>query len=157
MPTLPPMGCSRPGCRQTARSRGLCAAHLRAWDRTRGTASERLYDWRWARVSKAFLAAHPWCARCEAAGRLTRATMTDHRVAHKGDARVFWDETNWQPLCGRCNRQKAIDLEGGFGRPRPRAAARRAGGIKSLVAAPVQTTPVHRARDRKLNSRKGIN
>ncbi|MCL4848731.1 MAG: HNH endonuclease [Acidobacteria bacterium] len=155
MPQLPPKGCSRPGCREVARARGLCAGHLRAWDRTRGTATERLYDWRWARASKAFLAAHPWCARCDRAGQLRRATMTDHIVPHKGDPVRFWDETNWQPLCGRCNRQKAVEHEGGFGRPRTDAATR-PGGIKSLAGRVAQTTPVHRARDRKFNSRREI-
>ncbi|CAN7509406.1 HNH endonuclease signature motif containing protein [Pararhizobium sp. LjRoot238] len=25
--------------------------------------------------------------------------VVDHVIQHKGDQRLFWDPTNWQPLC----------------------------------------------------------
>jgi 5-methylcytosine-specific restriction endonuclease McrA len=28
------------------------------------------------------------------------AMAVDHITAHKGDQRLFWDQNNWQPLCG---------------------------------------------------------
>ncbi|WP_323784771.1 HNH endonuclease signature motif containing protein [Thalassovita sp.] len=35
------------------------------------------------------------------------ATVVDHIKAHRGDERLFWDRTNWQPLCAPChNRHK---------------------------------------------------
>jgi len=43
--------------------------------------------------------------------------MVDHRIAHKGDMRLFWDRSNWQPMTRACNSRKAIRYEGGFGRP----------------------------------------
>lgn len=42
--------------------------------------------------------------------------MVDHKIAHKGDTRLFWDRRNWQPMNKRCNSIKAARYEGGFGR-----------------------------------------
>lgn len=41
----------------------------------------------------------PLCRMCSAAGRTTAATVADHVVPHKGDARLFWDG-ELQSLCG---------------------------------------------------------
>lgn len=27
------------------------------------------------------------------------ATVVDHIVPHRGDQKLFWDRSNWQPLC----------------------------------------------------------
>ena len=60
----------------------------------------KLYDQQaWRRATKAFLAANPYCTVCEAKGIMRGATATDHIIPHKGDERLFWDSTNWQPLC----------------------------------------------------------
>ena len=32
-------------------------------------------------------------------GRHTQATVVDHRIPHKGDEGLFWDESNWQSMC----------------------------------------------------------
>jgi hypothetical protein len=45
---------------------------------------------------------------CEAEGKLTPATVVDHIVPHRGDRRLFWDKTNWQPLCKRCHDVKTL-------------------------------------------------
>lgn len=42
--------------------------------------------------------------------------MVDHKIAPKGNMRLFWDRSNWQPYNFVCNRRKAIKFEGGFGR-----------------------------------------
>jgi len=34
-------------------------------------------------------------------GCYTKATDVDHIVPHRGDQRLFWDESNWQALCHR--------------------------------------------------------
>lgn len=39
-------------------------------------------------------------------GRLTQATVVDHIVPHRGDQKLFWDESNWQPLCKPCHDKK---------------------------------------------------
>lgn len=71
----------------------------REYDDRRGSASERGYDWRWHKASRAYLAEHPLCVMCEARGETSAATVVDHVIPHKGDALLFWDRTNWQGLC----------------------------------------------------------
>lgn len=58
-----------------------------------------LYNYRWQQARRYYLTAHPLCAMCQALGKLTPATVVDHRVPHRGDVDVFWDEDNWQALC----------------------------------------------------------
>lgn len=36
----------------------------------------------------------------------TKATVVDHIVHHRGDKTLFWDESNWQPLCKKCHDKK---------------------------------------------------
>jgi len=36
-------------------------------------------------------------------GDVTPATVVDHIIPHKGDDKLFWDQTNWQPLCKECH------------------------------------------------------
>lgn len=44
---------------------------------------------------------------CKAVGKLSRADVVDHIVAHRGDRSLFWDVSNWQSLCTLChNRDK---------------------------------------------------
>lgn len=46
------------------------------------------------------------CAHCLAQGRTTAATQLDHirRAADRPD--LFFDESNWQPLCDACHTAK---------------------------------------------------
>lgn len=62
-----------------------------------------LYDrtWRWLR--DAYLRAHPLCRYCHELGILTPATVVDHVNPHKGDRVLFYDQSNWQGLCGPCH------------------------------------------------------
>lgn len=71
---------------------------MRSHDR-RGSAASRGYDARWRRARLAFLAEHPLCERCTKAGRTTAATVVNHRIPHKGDQALFWDEANWEATC----------------------------------------------------------
>lgn len=67
-----------------------------------GTA--RGYGYRWQKARERFLSENPICCYCHRAGRpLTLATIVDHKIPHRGDERLFWDETNWQPLCKPCH------------------------------------------------------
>ncbi len=101
-------GAECPVCRRNARARA---------DARRASASARGYDGKWQRESRAFLAlpGNAWCA----CGCGERAEMVDHIRAPKGDMRLFWDRSNWQPMTRACNTRKAIRAEGGFGRPIP--------------------------------------
>lgn len=67
-------------------------------DTRRPNASARGYDSKWAKERSAYLKAHPTCIRCDAP-----ATVVDHKVPHRGDAKRFWDRNNWQPLCRKCH------------------------------------------------------
>ena len=46
------------------------------------------------------------CAECMKQGNLTPATVVDHIIPHRGDMKLFWDESNWQALCESCHNQK---------------------------------------------------
>lgn len=35
----------------------------------------------------------------QAEGHITMATVVDHIIPHRGDQKLFWDRSNWQPLC----------------------------------------------------------
>ena len=83
----------------------------------RGSAAARGYGYKWRMVSQAFLDAHPLCAECERRGLIRPATCVDHIKPHKGDKKLFWDRSNWQPLCQSCHSEKTAREDGGFGNP----------------------------------------
>jgi 5-methylcytosine-specific restriction enzyme A len=66
---------------------------------SRPTARQRGYSWRWEKVRKFYLLAHPLCVMCSQEGRITAASVVDHIKPHKGDQQLFWDPSNWQALC----------------------------------------------------------
>jgi 5-methylcytosine-specific restriction protein A len=103
-------------------SRGRCTKHQQASQATdrryRGTASDRGYDWRWARYSKRYLRAHPLCRMGEQQGRVEAAELVDHIIPVKsaGDP-GFYEESNLQPLCRKCHAIKtAEDIRKGLTR-----------------------------------------
>ena len=124
----PKKPCAHPGCREWALpGRSYCAKHQaehdaarkeahermlreisqaraeaqKEKDKRRGTAAARGYDSAWNRARKAYIIRHPLCAVCGAP-----ATDVDHIKPHKGDKKIFWDSSNWQPLCHSCHAKK---------------------------------------------------
>jgi 5-methylcytosine-specific restriction protein A len=70
------------------------------YDKRRGSSTQRGYGSRWQRARLAYLKAHPLCVMCEREGRITAASVVDHKIPHKGDDALFWDSgSNWQGLC----------------------------------------------------------
>ena len=65
----------------------------------RASASERGYGHRWRKARLNFLTEHPLCEYCKQQGKVTKATVVDHSVPHRGDEVLFWDETKWIALC----------------------------------------------------------
>ena len=72
----------------------------------RGGADARGYDARWRAARKRFLSRHPLCEECMKENKLTPATVVDHIIPHRGDKKLFWDESNWQSLCKSCHDKK---------------------------------------------------
>jgi 5-methylcytosine-specific restriction protein A len=109
MPRRPLRECIYPGCR-TLVVRGRCDPHQREqerrYDEERGSATERGYDWRWAKAAKRFLREHPLCHYCALLGRVVPATCVDHATPHKGNRALFWDRSNWRSSCTLCNSRK---------------------------------------------------
>jgi 5-methylcytosine-specific restriction protein A len=75
------------------------AARKAEHDAKRPSAAERGYGSKWQAARIEYLARHQWCERCLAAGRRAKATVVNHRIAHKGDLRLFWSRSNWEPVC----------------------------------------------------------
>lgn len=89
-----------------------------SWRTNKQTSGQRGYDYRWQKARKAYLAKHPLCVLCMAAGRTTASDTVDHRIPHRGDVTLFWDETNWQALCAPCHSSTKQREEGQEGRGR---------------------------------------
>lgn len=121
MPSFAPRPCKRPGCRALVTAGAYCAAHTKVRqqqaDAQRGSSTQRGYGYRWQKVSKAFLRAHPLCQcpECrEGELRLLPAQVVDHIIPHRGDMTVFWDRKNWQAMNKRCHDRKTAREDGGF-------------------------------------------
>jgi 5-methylcytosine-specific restriction protein A len=67
------------------------------------TAAQRGYGSKWRTARESYLKAHPLCVMCAEQGRTTAARVVDHRVPHRGDMSLFWQRSNWQPLCRPCH------------------------------------------------------
>ena len=124
MPMSAPKPCSAPGCRTFALANGSrCELHKKQlWkdqDARRGTAHQRGYTSAWRKAREAFLRHHPLCKLCEAEGLTKAALIVDHVVPHKGDKALFWESSNWQPLCKPCHDRKTATEDGGWGRGIP--------------------------------------
>jgi 5-methylcytosine-specific restriction protein A len=68
----------------------------------RRTAAERGYDGRWRKERAGFLALNPWCVTL-GSGCTLIAELVDHVTPHRGDMGLFWNRSNWQPLCTHCH------------------------------------------------------
>jgi 5-methylcytosine-specific restriction protein A len=102
MPDRPYRICAYPRCGARTRER-YCSAHkalaAREYNQTR--TNRKHYDRHWVAVRNAYIARHPLCERCEAAGRLVPAEHVHHIVA-LGDGGSNADE-NLQALCRPCH------------------------------------------------------
>jgi 5-methylcytosine-specific restriction protein A len=124
MPTRAPRPCNKAGCRAlSAPGSGYCDQHKAeaiarraALDELRPSSSARGYGRRWAKARLMFLAANPLCIDCLARGRTEAATEVDHEIPHRGDAVLFWDQTNWRARCKPCHSRKTATIDSGFAR-----------------------------------------
>ncbi|WP_114094487.1 HNH endonuclease [Thalassospira xiamenensis] len=121
MPALPTKPCALARCGRLAQpGERYCTAHKQEHrkrdDQRRGSSNDRGYTSKWRKAREAFLKEHPLCCRCEAGGMVTAATVVDHIVPHKGDQKLFWRRSNWQPLCKHHHDVKTATEDGAFGR-----------------------------------------
>jgi len=112
--------CCHPGCDDLAEvGRARCEEHLGPWliaEAARKQAAKlgsaaragaAFYQTeRWRKGSKRFLAQHPLCADCGELGQVIAASEVDHITPHRGDAKLMWDQSNWQALCKPCHSRK---------------------------------------------------
>ena len=96
MPQAAPRFCTR--CRSAHPAGIECpaarAARLADIDRQRLGPRQRGYDSTWEKARAAFLQAHPSCVVCG-----QPATDVHHSAPHRGNQAVFWDRSQWAPLC----------------------------------------------------------
>ena len=97
--------CDYPMCNNLTYDR-YCKKHASLNHEQRANASQRGYNYRWQKYRKSFLMKHPFCESCLKRGQITNATVVDHIVPHKGNYRLFWDESNHQALCATCHNRK---------------------------------------------------
>ncbi len=107
MPTKPKKPCKHPGCPELTDDK-YCDKHKELHVNQRANTAERGYDNRWRKARKIFLKLHPLCVKCHEEGKLTKATVVDHIIPHRGDKDLFWDESNWQALCKSCHDKKTM-------------------------------------------------
>jgi len=107
------------------------------------TSRESGYNPVWDRKSKRFLRDNPFC--CDPFGRhrgqLVDANVTGHRIPHRGNVALLFDESNWFALCWSCNSYQSANYDGGFGRERteiPDAAKQKRTDVVSVVLAVAQ-------------------
>lgn len=87
---------------QMAQGRQMATVDANSW-RSGKTTAERGYGGKWQRERERFLRHNPLCVYCQKEGRVTEATVVDHIVDHQGDPALFWQQSNWQPLCKPCH------------------------------------------------------
>lgn len=114
--------CTYPGCGALTHST-RCDIHkhveAKAYDKARGTAASRGYGWKWTQASKRFRREHPFCRICWEEKCILVPTEqgghVDHIIPVTGpDDPRFWDESNWQSICGTCHSAKTAKEDGGF-------------------------------------------
>ncbi len=77
---------------------------------------KRLYDCnRWKAASRHYLSRHPICYYCQWMGLHSPSVHTDHIRRHQGNAQLFWNRANWQPLCADCHAHKTYHERIGLG------------------------------------------
>jgi len=103
MPMKPAKPCKHPGCPNLTHE-NYCVEHKSLY--IRDSSSGRGYDYKWRKLRKRFLQAHPLCEQCKRDSKLVGATVVDHIVPHCGDPKLMWDECNWQALCRHCHDKK---------------------------------------------------
>lgn len=107
MPYKSKMPFRHPGCPELVEAeQKYCEKHKGLHPEEVQYASARGYGSRWQKARKRYLQAHPLCEECKKSSRYVEAPDVDHIVPHRGDPKLFWDQSNWQALCNSCYSKK---------------------------------------------------
>lgn len=113
MPKMPLKPCAFPTCGKLT-DKLYCEAH----SNYRPEKHASLYNAEWRKKRANFLLRHPFCecVDCKKSGKKLLATVVDHKTAHKGNKKLFWDEDNWQAMTvSHHNRKTAKHDRGSWG------------------------------------------
>ena len=105
MPYKPKRPCSHPGCPELVDGR-FCDAHAKQDAREyekyrRDPATRKRYGRAWKRIRNRYIAAHPLCEQCNAAGRITPAQEVHHIIPlSEGGTHAV---ENLMALCSPCH------------------------------------------------------
>lgn len=120
MPIKPLKPCKEPSCKELTRN-VYCDKHK--WNNTapKRSSNKMGYNYWWQKERKAFIERNPLCVNFgnQSFPNCTiNATVVDHIVPHKGDESLFYDMSNWQPMCSSCHSYKTRteDMGGWNGR-----------------------------------------
>lgn len=115
MPVRAKHPCHHPGCTALVERGRYCDEHQPHVEERRGTSAQRGYGYRWQRLRRMFLAAHPLCADPfgdhQRDGVVVAATDVDHIVPRTRGGTD--DESNLQQLCHSCHSRKTNAEDGG--------------------------------------------
>jgi 5-methylcytosine-specific restriction protein A len=120
MPSKPLKSCAHFGCPELTHNR-YCDKHMKIredkdkerrsrYDKNRPNHHHLYHSKRWRDSRLLFLRDNPLCIECE-----KPANMVDHIKPHLGNYQLFWDRSNWQPMCASCHAIKTCKEDGGFG------------------------------------------
>lgn len=103
MPSKPKVPCKYPLCRELIEpGQRYCEKHKKLkpiTDEVKRSSTAMGYDAKWRKVRLSYLRENPLCVECLKKEIITPATIIDHIEPHKGNRELFWDKSNWQPLC----------------------------------------------------------
>jgi 5-methylcytosine-specific restriction protein A len=105
VPYKPKKPCAHPGCPNLTAAR-FCPAHqkqdAREYERyRRDPETRKRYGTEWRRIRNRYIAAHPLCEQCEAAGRFVTAQEVHHiKPLAQGGTHA---EDNLMSLCSSCH------------------------------------------------------
>jgi 5-methylcytosine-specific restriction enzyme A len=111
MPYAPARPCIDQPCPNLVEHGARCSEHRRAFERGRGSASQRGYGSVWQRARQAFLLEHPICMAELGCDDL--ATDVDHIRPRRAGGPDSSD--NLQALCGPHHRRKTALQSSGWG------------------------------------------
>ena len=104
MPDAPHQQCRHPRCPNYAVRYGCCIEHAPNYSVQPTYNGLNSSNKRFRKLRHSYLLRYPICVECDAVVGLSG--VVDHRIPHRGDATLFWSQSNWQTLCVTCHGRK---------------------------------------------------